>query len=163
MQTKMEAPMEHERRFFPNILDIPMDFRAYPMSAIEQGYLGGASGVRLRSELKDDVMTFTQTRKTGEGVSRQEDEIEISIPTFIDMWENIECSLRKSRYYIPWENVMVELNIFHGTLSGYVQIEVEFNSHEEAIAFTPPEWFGLEVTDDKRHGNSTLAKNGMPK
>lgn len=163
MQKSTATPMEHERRFFPNILDIPLHFRTYPVSYIEQGYIGGASGARLRRELKDGVMTFTQTRKTGEGVSRQEEEIEISVPTFADMWENVECSLRKSRYYIPWKNVVVELNIFHGILSGYVQIEVEFNSHEEAMAFIPPEWFGLEVTLDKRHGNYSLAKNGAPK
>lgn len=162
MQKQTAIPMEHERRFFPNILDIPMQFRAYPSSGIEQGYLADGHGTRIRSELKDDVMSFTQTRKTGEGVSRPEDEHQISVPTFADMWENIECSLRKTRYFIPWKGVVVQLNIFHGPLQGYIQIEVEFDTAEEAAAFVPPEWFGPEVTDDKRHGNYSLAKNGKP-
>jgi len=43
-----------------------------------------------------------------------------------------------------------------------VQIEVEFDSNEEAVAFVPPAWLGEEVTHDKAHGNYSLAKYGRP-
>ncbi|MEK7471776.1 MAG: hypothetical protein AAB624_00860 [Patescibacteria group bacterium] len=40
--------------------------------------------------------------------------------------------------------------------------EVEFNSTEEAEAFVAPDWFGADVTEDKRYGNGDIAKNGFP-
>jgi CYTH domain-containing protein len=35
-------------------------------------------------------------------------------------------------------------------------------SQSECDKFTPPSWFGHEVTDDSRYGNSSLAVNGLP-
>jgi CYTH domain-containing protein len=37
--------------------------------------------------------------------------------------------------------------------------EVEFPSEDEAMAFTAPEWFGEEVTLDKRYHNSEMTKS----
>ena len=41
---------------------------------------------------------------------------------------------------------------------GLVFVEVEFESLDEATAFTPPEWFDEDVTNDKRYHNSYLSK-----
>jgi CYTH domain-containing protein len=37
------------------------------------------------------------------------------------------------------------------------RIEVEFSSESQARAFTPPPWFGQEVTHDARYTNAELA------
>ena len=37
-------------------------------------------------------------------------------------------------------------------------VEVEFESVEQANSFVPPEWFGDDVTNDKRYHNSYLSK-----
>ena len=34
--------------------------------------------------------------------------------------------------------------------------EVEFPTEEAALAFTPPDWFGEDVTDDSRYHNSNM-------
>lgn len=154
-------PLEHERRFFPNLKTFEFDITLYKKKEILQGYLEDKLGTRLRKECeKEGIYVYWQTRKTGKGVSRSEDEQSISKEIFDLMWANIICSLIKTRYFMPWNDVIVEINIFHGGLKGYIQIEVEFETHEEAVAFVPPEWFGIEVTDDSRHGNYALAKYG---
>lgn len=155
-------PFEHERRFFPKLEELPFDFSRYPMAFIIQGYSKDKQRIRFRDECRGKRHSYWKTTKTGKGVSRLEDEQKITIEEFWLRWGDIECSLAKSRYFIPWEGVEIELNIFHDELAGYVQIEVEFDSHEAAVAFTPPLWLGQEVTDNSRHGNYSLAKFGSP-
>lgn len=159
--------MEHERRFYPRLDMLPLDYITFPKKLIEQGYLEDELRTRLRNERNESsVNTYLQTRKSGSGVSRCEDEIEISKDIFDIGWQKRTCDLQKTRYYYPLENGTAEINIFHvvsqtGTLDTYIQIEVEFGSHDEAVAFIPPEWLGEEVTDDPRHGNYALAKDGF--
>ena len=158
-----QIPFEHERRFVPKLDKLPFDFRDYPMSEIFQGYLEDGVGTRVRCESKKgEGHIFTRTVKTGEGVSRREEENEITSDEFNDIWNRISCTLKKFRYFIPYNGFEVQLNIFSGTLEGYIQIEVEFASGDEALLFQPPAWLGPEVTDDKRHRNYSLAKNGAP-
>jgi CYTH domain-containing protein len=38
--------------------------------------------------------------------------------------------------------------------------EIEFESAEESGRFSPPKWFGDEVTNDKHYKNSGLALHG---
>ncbi len=47
--------------------------------------------------------------------------------------------------------------MFHGYLEGLEFVEVEFQSEEQANGFNPPEWFGEDVTFDKRYRNSYLS------
>ena len=43
-----------------------------------------------------------------------------------------------------------------------LRVEVEFESLEEAESFTPPEWFGKDVSEDNRYKNSSLYIKGLP-
>lgn len=161
---------EHERRFVPDLDALPFDYFKYLPGAsyITQGYLEDKQRTRVRCEYKDKNKTrdeesiYTLTIKSGEGVSRDEDEKEIPKEEFEHLWNSVKCSLKKVRYFINWDGVDAQLNIFHHELGGYVQFEVEFKTHEEAMAFIPPVWLGREVTDDKKHGNYSLAKFGKP-
>ena len=53
---------------------------------------------------------------------------------------------------------MIELDIFHGKFEGLILAEVEFPSLEEAKNFTPPEYFGEDVTFSTEYHNSTLSQ-----
>lgn len=158
---KKQIPVEHERRFFPNLATFMFNKDQYPSTLIIQAYLEDELRTRIRDEF--DRLTghvYTQTRKTGDGVSRPEDEHKISKKAFDAMLENATCQLVKIRYFMPYDGFVAQVNFFEGDLSGYVQIEVEFDTEEEANPFVPPAWLGLEVTHDKRHGNYWLAKYG---
>ena len=157
--------MEHERRFAPQLnekqIQNLLDDR-FASRLITQAYLGDGQKTRIREELCMGVYTYTQTRKTGSGISRTEEEVGITESDFHRLLETAECSLAKTRYFIPFGEHNIELNIFHGALDGYHQIEVEFDSHEAAVAFVPPAWFGPDVTDNDAHSNYSLAKHGKP-
>lgn len=156
-----EIPLEHERRFLADLKNLPFDFNNYPMSTIVQGYLEKQGG-RIRRENQNGKSIYTKTIKSGKGVSRKELESEISKEEYFSLWSKIGYFLKKERYFIPWEGIEIQLNIFLLDLQGYIQIEVEFDSHEAAVNFVPRTWFGPEVTNDSRHDNYSLAKNGKP-
>lgn len=68
--------------------------------------------------------------------------------------------LTKTRYLIPLEgsnHLTIELDIFEGTYKGLILAEVEFPTEEEALTFTPPQWFGRDVTFSGEYQNSKLA------
>ena len=46
-----------------------------------------------------------------------------------------------------------------GDLKSLVLVEVEFFTTEQADNFKPTDWFGREVTVDKRYKNKSLAMN----
>lgn len=70
---------------------------------------------------------------------------------------------RKNRYLIPLkDDLIAELDIYGANLSNFANVEVEFNSTKDAILFTPPDWFGQEVTQNNRYSNASLAKYGLP-
>lgn len=164
----MSAPtntpaMEHERRFAPvAVTAFPFSLSDLPCALIWQGYLNDTVGTRIRSEYRDKKVSFTRTVKTGEGVSRIEDERTITEGEFDAMQKNVECYLSKERYFADWNGVEVQVNVFTGTLQSYLQIEVEFPTAEAATVFVPPDWFGPEVTHNSLHGNYRLAKDGIP-
>ena len=66
--------------------------------------------------------------------------------------------ITKRRYLIPYGKYTIELDVFDGAFEGMVLAEVEFESLEEANAFTAPEWFIDDVTFSTKYHNSTLSK-----
>ena len=65
--------------------------------------------------------------------------------------------IEKTRYLISLtDKLTAELDVFHGDLAPLTLVEVEFESVEEANAFTAPEWFGEDVTNDGRYHNSNM-------
>lgn len=54
-------------------------------------------------------------------------------------------------------DLTVEMDVFEGAYEGLILAEVEFPDEETALAFTPPEWFGRDVTFTGEYSNSRLA------
>jgi CYTH domain-containing protein len=69
----------------------------------------------------------------------------------------------KIRYTLPLGNHIAELDRFEGDLAGLVLVEVEFASVDASRQFSPPEWFGVDVTEDGRYKNKALAVYGTPR
>jgi CYTH domain-containing protein len=55
-----------------------------------------------------------------------------------------------------------EVDEYGGELAGLVVVEVEFPDEQAASAFTPPSWFGRELTGEKPYANRSLACDGLP-
>jgi len=129
--------------------------RHFPIS---QGYLAhepGGRHVRLRKKAKTASLTF----KVGRGPAREEREIRLSPQQFALLWPATRGRrLRKTRYEIPWKNLKIEVDIYHGRNHGLVVAEVEFPNHASRRRFKPPRWFGREITGEKRYSNVRLAR-----
>ena len=96
----------------------------------------------------------------GEGlIEREEFELALTEEQYRTLCQKIDGHVvEKRRYRIPLEGGLVaELDEFLGRLEGLWLAEVEFNSAESMLQFTPPAWFGEDVSEDGRYQNSRLS------
>ena len=139
--------MEIERKYL--ISSVPFALSSYPCRKIEQGYLSTAPVVRIRRDNNDYILTYKS-----KGMMIRE---EYNLPL---TKEKIDGRLiTKKRYVIPLkDSLFIELDIFSGDLAPLMLAEVEFPDEETANHFTPPKWFGEDVTFSSSYHNSTLSK-----
>jgi CYTH domain-containing protein len=155
-----ELGMEIERKFL--LAELPPPESLPEPTGIVQGYVDtGVSGTEVRLRRKGNVCFLTL--KSGSGLQRQESEVELTTAQFDVLWPSTEGRrVEKDRYELPFQNHLIELDIFHGALKGLVVAEVEFGSVEESQRFVPPDCFGREVTGNPRYQNRLLALKGKP-
>ena len=146
---------EIERKFLVKWL--PDGLKQSRSFVIEQGYLATESAgrqVRIRKRGHTASLTFKARRDS----HREEREVKLSPKQFAALWPGTAGRrLRKVRYEIPWENVLIELDIYRGRHAGLVVAEVEFPNRASCRRFKAPWWFGREVTGEKRYSNVRLA------
>ena len=150
--------MEIERKFL--VKELPENLESYPQQRISQGYLCTDPVVRIRRSNDDYYLTYK-----GKGMMvREEYNLPLTEDAFHHMLPKIDGILiDKIRYLIPLDGKLTaELDIFQGSLAPLRIVEVEFDTEEEALAFTPPNWFGDDVTNSRQYHNSNLSKNRIP-
>jgi len=128
--------------------------------------------VRIRSV---NNCEFYYTEKSGSGMVRKEIENRISENLFKKyLSNNVDGNIIEKRRYIyqflPTYKIdekttsisqvplIAEIDIYEGALNGLMVVEVEFSNVEDAKNFVPPEWFGKDITEDKRYKNKQLSK-----
>ena len=130
--------MEIERKFL--VKNIPPVLDNYKKRYIEQAYLCTSPTVRVRRDNDDYYLTYK-----GKGFIVRE---EYNLPLTKESYEHLLSKadgiiITKTRYEIPdGNNLIIELDIFEGEYKGLVLAEVEFATEEDAVSYTPPEWFG---------------------
>ncbi len=148
---------EIERKFLVD--DLPSGLG--PGVSIRQGYVALDDATEVRVRAKCDA--FTLTIKGGHGVERAEVELDLTPDQFDGLWALVgDRSLTKTRHEIPVRGGLAEVDVYEAALTGLVVVEVEFPSISDADAFTPPAWFGAELTGDVRYSNARLAIGGAP-
>ena len=144
--------MEIERKFL--IKRLPEGLDTYEHHEISQGYISTYPVIRIR---KLDE-TYILTMKSSGLLTREEYEMSISKEEFDNLTAKVDGNvIMKTRYYIPINDLMIELDIFHGCFEGLMYAEVEFPDEETAKAFNPPEYFGEDVTEKSGYQNSALS------
>lgn len=143
--------MEIERKFL--VGELPQ-LDGYLHSEIVQGYVSFSPEIRVR-QLDDK---YYRTEK-GEGmIIREENEWEISKSEAEKLFKEVKTNLiEKTRYYIPYNNYTIELDIYKGKFKGLIVAEVEFDSLDEANAFVPPDWFIEDISEKREYRNKILA------
>jgi CYTH domain-containing protein len=152
--------VEIERRFVVDRL--PAGLTLGEGTAMRQGYLsaGGTVTVRVRITATGAVLTV----KAGNGLARTEVEVPLPMGEAEDLWPHTRGrSLSKTRHHVTLsDGTRLDLDLYHDTLEGLITIEVEFPDVASAECFTPPVWFGTEVTGRPEWSNAALARSGRP-
>jgi len=154
--------MEIERKFLIN--ELPKDLEAYEKIEIEQGYISNKPTIRIRKANEKYLLTvktkFGVSVNEGGPIVNNEHEFEITEKEYNHLKEKLKRGvLKKIRYLIPLEGGLIaELDVFKERFEGLVFAEVEFPSVEAAECFVKPDWFGKDVSDDKRYKNAKIIK-----
>ncbi len=128
---------------------------------IKQGYLQSGldasqkSSVRIRISNKQANINVKSVELKA---VRQEFEYDIPLHDAEQMLATL-CSdvvIEKTRFYVPYESHLWEIDVFAGENKGLQMAEVELGSLEED--FARPDWLGPEVTNDERYYNIYLLK-----
>ena len=145
--------MEIERKYL--IPSLPFPVIDYPCHKIEQGYLSTEPVVRIRKDNDEYILTYKS-----KGLMIRE---EYNLPLTKESYEHLKTKIdgqliQKSRYVLPLSgSLMIELDLFEGSLAPLMLAEVEFPDEDCANAFVPPDWFGEDVTFSAKYHNSTLS------
>lgn len=146
--------MEIERKFL--IKQLPANLKQYETLKIEQGYLCTNPVVRIRQQNNDYFLTY----KTKGFLSREEVNLTLTKEAYQHLRQKVDgYIISKTRYLIPIDsNLKIELDLFHGVHEPLILAEIEFETEQQANSFSPPSWFGEEVTYSSQYHNSTLSK-----
>lgn len=139
--------IEIERRWLVKALDKEL-IMAWAHAEIEQGYIETQDNLRVRiTTYKHDgrymYCDCEMTKKSGKGVKRLEQTVDISEPAARMLLEATPYSIKKTRYtHDGWE-----IDFFHGPLEGLILVERELESPDEDVKI--PAWMHeyVEVTD----------------
>ncbi|KXU31804.1 adenylate cyclase [Sphingobium sp. 22B] len=146
--------VEIERKF----LVVSDEWRAMADAGrdLRQGYVAhdGHASVRVRLSADGAWLTVKSARA---GLVRDEFEYAIPAADAEDMLDRlcVDTLIRKTRYRVPHDGKVWEVDVFAGAAEGLVLAEVEMRSIDER--FDLPDWVGDEVTSDPRFRNSAIA------
>ncbi len=124
---------------------------------IVQGYLNSHPERAVRIRIKGTSGYLTIKGKGNEtGVSRFEWEKEIPLEEAEQLLALCEKGvIEKTRYEIPVDGHLFEVDVFEGANKGLIVAEIELQHENES--FTIPSWLGNEVTGNPRYYNSQLS------
>ncbi len=153
--------MEIEKKY--KVKSIPDDLTQYNSKHIQQGYLCRTPVIRIRKSNDNYILTYKSKDNIEQtllevGCVSNEVELPLTKEAYQHLCKKIDGHLIcKTRYILPLQDGLVaELDIFSGVHKGLVVVEVEFPDGNTARSFSPPEWFGEEVSSDSRYQNNNL-------
>jgi CYTH domain-containing protein/predicted ATPase len=152
---------EVERRWI--LPALPDCYQGIIPSQIQQKHRLMPDGTELR--LRKDDNTYWQTIKFAGGLTRRQEEYQLSRGAFTALWDGTEGPvITKSRYIVRVvDGGPYHIDLHHGALEGLVKLEREFSFEHQAHAFVLPDDFigAEEVTADARFTSLSLAYDGL--
>jgi adenylate cyclase len=147
--------MEIERKF----LVVGDQWRSLASGTVyRQGYLLSNEQLTVRVRMAGDLGYLT-IKGSSDGISRAEFEYAIPATDATELLDTL-CErplIEKTRYRIPYQGLVWEVDEFAGANQGLIVAEVELIEPNQPILV--PEWIGAEVSDNPRYFNACLAKH----
>lgn len=127
---------------------------------ITQAYLSSDPHCTVRCRRFDDQACLTiKGSNSQDGIEHFEWEKPISIADVEALLPLCRGGvIDKERYFVPFEDLMIEIDVFHGQNEGLVLAEIELPASDYSIPVLP-DFIGEEVTTDPRYYNSYLSSN----
>lgn len=149
---------EIERKFL--VKDNSFIGMATDRKDIMQGYLSVNPDATVRVRVAGEK-AFITVKGRNSGAVRDEWEYPLPLADAREMLKRC-CSgcIFKTRYIVPFDARVWEVDVFAGRLAGLIVAEVELDSADAAV--TLPPFAGREVTDDARYYNSVLSDASSP-
>lgn len=148
-------PIEIERKYLVH-KDLLPELDVYQHHSIIQGYLSPDPNLTIRIRLKNNKAFLTFKGKSI-GISRTEIEIPVDVSIAAELISSFELkTLVKKRYLIPFQHLLIELDVFEGPLQGLILAEIELHSENQELVL--PEWIAEEVSDREEYYNVNLIK-----
>lgn len=135
--------------------------RVTRQQTLRQGYFnrpvesGDHASVRVR--VAGDA-AYLNIKSAEAGEQRIEFDYEVPVPDAIEMLDAL-CRrplIEKTRHWVEQNELVFEIDVFHGENSGLIIAELELESSGQAV--TLPEWVGREVTEHYRYYNTALCE-----
>lgn len=155
--------MEIERKFlleqYPQSLIDRGELVVLSEQRIHQTYLAmdDSQEIRVRQieDLDGGALSYTHTFKNGNGLAREEVEVDITQSIYEQMVNAFGyVPLTKNRVTAEWNSLRVEIDVYDQIRLAV--LEVEFDSMEEAEAFSAPAWFGRDISSERQYSNKTV-------
>ncbi|RUM09333.1 CYTH domain-containing protein [Rhizobium chutanense] len=125
-------------------------------SVLRQGYIASMDDRSARVRILDDSKAKLTIKIGRSAITRDEFEYDIPIADAKELLQNaIGIVIEKTRYRVPHEGFVWEVDVFTGEHRGLVIAEVEMSAETDNPPL--PAWLGREVTGDFRYSNQALA------
>lgn len=143
--------LEIERKFLVH----GEPWHGHPGTLYRQAYLSTDPDRIVRVRLTGQ-QAFLTIKGRAHDLVRAEFEYAIPIADAEHLLEKIALpsQIKKTRYRIPHEKHLWEIDVFHGEHEGLVTAEVEMSSPTEEVILPP--WVGKEISRDPAFSNSRL-------
>ncbi len=152
----MSKNIERERVFL--LKKIPKDIAKHKIIEIKIGNLNSTDDFdMLKIRKKNNEYELIKKRLISEEKTK-EYVIKINKEEFNNIYPISIRKHRKKRVLYPLGKNMCEIDFYQDELEGYVRAEVEFNDSKNYQNFSPPEWFGDEITDINHEMHKGLGK-----
>lgn len=142
--------IEREKTYLVKFL--PENFDSFPHKEMLDIYLPPNSHhpkIRLRKQ-GDKLYLMKKTLINGD-MSTQKEEVILLDQEEFDYFSQLEGKrIHKNRYYIPYQDKTIELDVFLDDLAGLVLADVEFTSEEEKEVFQIPDFCLADITKELR-------------
>ena len=117
---------------------------------LRDGLISSSDRGKVRVRITDDKATLA-IKGPRSGLSREEYEYEIPFEDAVALLDR-HCAgaiLEKTRFFVPNGDLVWEVDVYSGILSGVVIAEIELPA--ENIAVDRPSWVGIEVTGQEEY------------